>query len=54
MARKGLILVFTYGGIPYDLAERSMQLFAAEALPELKKIVPLEQQTVTLAATAAE
>ena len=51
---QGLILVFTYGGIPYDLAERSMKLFAAEALPELKKIVPLELQTATLAATAAE
>ena len=34
---QGLILVFTYGGIPYDLAERSMKLFAAEALPELER-----------------
>ena len=51
---QGLILVFSYGGMPYDLAERSMRLFAAGPLPELKKIVPLEQQTATLAATAAE
>ncbi len=46
--------MFSYGGMPYDLAERSMRLFAAGPLPELKKIVPLEQQTATLAATAAE
>src|SRR5260370_1156734 len=51
---QGLILVFTYGGIPYDRAESSMRLFASKVLPEVSKIVPLEQQTVTLAATAAE
>ncbi len=51
---QGLILVFTYGGIPYDRAESSMRLFASKVLPEVSKIVPLEKQTVTLAATAAE
>jgi alkanesulfonate monooxygenase SsuD/methylene tetrahydromethanopterin reductase-like flavin-dependent oxidoreductase (luciferase family) len=49
---QGLILVFSYGEMPYDAAERSLRLFAAEVLPEVKKLCPLEQQTVTLAATA--
>jgi hypothetical protein len=40
--------------MPYDLAERSMRLFAEKAMPEVKKIVPLEHQTATLAATAEE
>ena len=26
----------SYGGMPYDLAERSMRLFADKVLPELK------------------
>jgi alkanesulfonate monooxygenase SsuD/methylene tetrahydromethanopterin reductase-like flavin-dependent oxidoreductase (luciferase family) len=51
---QAMILVFSYGGMPYDMAERSMRLFAAKTMPEVRKIVPLEQQTVTLAATAEE
>ncbi|HEV3115369.1 MAG TPA: LLM class flavin-dependent oxidoreductase [Candidatus Binataceae bacterium] len=51
---QAMILVFSYGGMPYDLAERSMRLFAEKAMPEVKKIVPLEHQTATLAATAEE
>jgi alkanesulfonate monooxygenase SsuD/methylene tetrahydromethanopterin reductase-like flavin-dependent oxidoreductase (luciferase family) len=29
---------FSYGGMPYDVAETSLRLFAAEVLPELKAI----------------
>jgi alkanesulfonate monooxygenase SsuD/methylene tetrahydromethanopterin reductase-like flavin-dependent oxidoreductase (luciferase family) len=30
--------VFSYAGMPYDEAERNMRLFAAEVMPELKKL----------------
>jgi alkanesulfonate monooxygenase SsuD/methylene tetrahydromethanopterin reductase-like flavin-dependent oxidoreductase (luciferase family) len=33
--------VFSYAGMPYDEAERNMRLFAAEVIPELKKLAPL-------------
>jgi alkanesulfonate monooxygenase SsuD/methylene tetrahydromethanopterin reductase-like flavin-dependent oxidoreductase (luciferase family) len=33
----GLLPGFSYGGMPYDLAERSLRLFAAKVLPELKR-----------------
>ena len=29
---------FSYGGMPYDLAESSLRLFAAEVLPELQRL----------------
>ena len=32
-----LVGFFSYGGMPYEDAERSMRLFASEVLPELKK-----------------
>ena len=32
--------VFRYAGMPIDEAERSMQLFANDVLPELKKLPP--------------
>ncbi len=32
-----LVAAFSYGGMPYDEAERSMRLFASEVMPELKK-----------------
>jgi len=35
--------VFSYAGMPYDLAEQNMRLFASEVMPELKKLAPLEQ-----------
>ena len=35
-----LVAAFSYGGMPYADAERSMRLFASEVMPELKKIVP--------------
>ncbi len=32
------VFVFNWGGLPSDLVEQSMRLFAAEALPELKRL----------------
>ena len=32
--------VFRYGGMPPDVAERSMRLFATEVMPELKAWAP--------------
>jgi len=36
----GYIGVFRFGGMPPDVAERSMRLFAAEVMPELKSLSP--------------
>jgi alkanesulfonate monooxygenase SsuD/methylene tetrahydromethanopterin reductase-like flavin-dependent oxidoreductase (luciferase family) len=41
--------VFSYAGMPYDIAEASMRLFAAEVMPELKKHVPIEDQLIARA-----
>jgi alkanesulfonate monooxygenase SsuD/methylene tetrahydromethanopterin reductase-like flavin-dependent oxidoreductase (luciferase family) len=41
--------VFSYAGMPYDTAEASMRLFAAEVMPELKKHVPIEDQLIARA-----
>jgi alkanesulfonate monooxygenase SsuD/methylene tetrahydromethanopterin reductase-like flavin-dependent oxidoreductase (luciferase family) len=46
--------VFSYGGMPYDLAERNMRMFAREIMPELKKLVPVEQQIIARSAAGAE
>ena len=35
-----LVAAFSYGGMPYDDAERSMRLFASQVLPELQKFEP--------------
>ena len=35
-----LVAAFSYGGMPYVEAERSMRLFASEVMPELKKLGP--------------
>jgi alkanesulfonate monooxygenase SsuD/methylene tetrahydromethanopterin reductase-like flavin-dependent oxidoreductase (luciferase family) len=29
--------VFSYAGMPYDLAEKNLRLFAEKVMPELKK-----------------
>src|SRR5689334_9861034 len=34
--------VFSYAGMPYDMAEKSMRLFASEVLPKLKAHQPLK------------
>jgi len=41
--------VFSYGAIPYDLAESSMRLFASEVMPELKRCIPIEDQLIARA-----
>jgi alkanesulfonate monooxygenase SsuD/methylene tetrahydromethanopterin reductase-like flavin-dependent oxidoreductase (luciferase family) len=41
--------VFSYAGMPYDIAEHNMRLFATEVMPELKKHVPLEDQLIARA-----
>jgi hypothetical protein len=41
--------VFSYGAMPYDLAEGSLRLFASEVMPELKKVVPAGDQQIARA-----
>ena len=41
--------IFSYGGMPYDIAEANLRLFAAEVMPELKKRVPIEDQLIARA-----
>ncbi|MGH7821027.1 MAG: LLM class flavin-dependent oxidoreductase [Candidatus Binatia bacterium] len=41
--------VFSYGGMPYDVAEHSLRTFASEVLPELKGVVPIEDQLIARA-----
>ncbi|HJU11357.1 MAG TPA: LLM class flavin-dependent oxidoreductase, partial [Candidatus Binataceae bacterium] len=36
--------VFSYAGMPYDQAEASLRLFAAEVMPELKKLNGVEAE----------
>jgi alkanesulfonate monooxygenase SsuD/methylene tetrahydromethanopterin reductase-like flavin-dependent oxidoreductase (luciferase family) len=36
--------VFSYAGMPYDEASRSMNLFAREVMPELKRLEPIREQ----------
>jgi alkanesulfonate monooxygenase SsuD/methylene tetrahydromethanopterin reductase-like flavin-dependent oxidoreductase (luciferase family) len=38
--------VFSYGGMPYEIAEESLRLFAAEVMPTLRKHVPIEDQLI--------
>ena len=45
--------VFSYAGMPYEEAEASMRLFAAEVMPELKKHVPIEDQLIARAGVGA-
>ena len=41
--------IFSYGAMPYDLADANLRLFAAEVMPALKKRVPLEDQLIARA-----
>jgi len=41
--------VFSYAGMPYDIAEANLRLFASEVMPELKKHVPIEDQLIARA-----
>jgi alkanesulfonate monooxygenase SsuD/methylene tetrahydromethanopterin reductase-like flavin-dependent oxidoreductase (luciferase family) len=50
----GLLPGFSYGGMPFDLAEQSLRLFAQKVLPELKSwdTPPLEMPAAQQAARA--
>ena len=41
--------VFSYAGMPYDIAEANMRLFSTEVMPELKKHVPIQDQLIARA-----
>jgi alkanesulfonate monooxygenase SsuD/methylene tetrahydromethanopterin reductase-like flavin-dependent oxidoreductase (luciferase family) len=41
--------VFSYGGMPYEIAENSLRLFAAEVMPALKRHIPAEDQLIARA-----
>ena len=41
--------IFSYGAMPYDLAEANLRLFAAEVMPALKRRVPIEDQLIARA-----
>jgi alkanesulfonate monooxygenase SsuD/methylene tetrahydromethanopterin reductase-like flavin-dependent oxidoreductase (luciferase family) len=41
--------VFSFAGMPYDIAEHSIKLFASEVMPALKKRVPLADQLIARA-----
>jgi hypothetical protein len=45
--------VFSYAGMPYDVAEANMRLFATEVMPELKKHVPIQDQLIARAGVGA-
>jgi alkanesulfonate monooxygenase SsuD/methylene tetrahydromethanopterin reductase-like flavin-dependent oxidoreductase (luciferase family) len=45
--------VFSYAGMPYDIAEHNMRLFASEVMPELKNLVPVEDQLIARAGVGA-
>jgi alkanesulfonate monooxygenase SsuD/methylene tetrahydromethanopterin reductase-like flavin-dependent oxidoreductase (luciferase family) len=46
---EGFVALFSYGGMPYALAERNMRLFAKTVMPELKRHVPAPQQRIARA-----
>jgi alkanesulfonate monooxygenase SsuD/methylene tetrahydromethanopterin reductase-like flavin-dependent oxidoreductase (luciferase family) len=41
--------VFSFGGMPYEIAEESLRLFASEVMPELKRRMPREDQLLARA-----
>jgi alkanesulfonate monooxygenase SsuD/methylene tetrahydromethanopterin reductase-like flavin-dependent oxidoreductase (luciferase family) len=41
--------VFSFAGMPYEIAEHSLRLFASEVMPALKKRVPLADQLIARA-----
>jgi len=45
--------VFSYGGMPYDIAEANLRCFASEVMPELRKQVPLDDQLIARAGVGA-
>jgi alkanesulfonate monooxygenase SsuD/methylene tetrahydromethanopterin reductase-like flavin-dependent oxidoreductase (luciferase family) len=47
-----LVVGFRYGGMPFDMAARSMQLFAAEVMPELRRRAAVSAHPPVRVATA--
>jgi alkanesulfonate monooxygenase SsuD/methylene tetrahydromethanopterin reductase-like flavin-dependent oxidoreductase (luciferase family) len=45
--------VFSYAGMPYDMAEANLRLFASEVMPELKRHVPIQDQLIARAGVGA-
>ncbi len=43
---EGFVAMFSFGGMPYALAEQNCRRFAAEIMPKLKAEVPLAQQQI--------
>ena len=41
--------VFSYAGMPYDMAEANLRLFVSEVMPELKRHVPIQDQLIARA-----
>jgi alkanesulfonate monooxygenase SsuD/methylene tetrahydromethanopterin reductase-like flavin-dependent oxidoreductase (luciferase family) len=41
--------IFSYGAMPYDLAEANLRLFAAEVMPVLKRRVAMDDQLIARA-----
>ena len=41
--------VFSYAGMPYDMAEANLRLFANEVMPELRRHVPIQDQLIARA-----
>ena len=41
--------VFSFAGMPYDLAEANMRLFASDVMPELRKAIPVGDQLIARA-----
>ena len=50
---EAFIGVFSYAGMPYDIAEDSMRVFASEVMPQLKKYVSIEDQLIARAGVGA-
>jgi len=45
--------VFSYAGMPYDVAEANLRLFVSEVMPELKRHVPIQDQLIARAGVGA-
>nr|ADH04656.1 TugE [Chondromyces crocatus] len=45
--------VFSYAGMPYDIAEANLRRFATQVMPRLKSRIPLDQQRITRAGLGA-
>jgi alkanesulfonate monooxygenase SsuD/methylene tetrahydromethanopterin reductase-like flavin-dependent oxidoreductase (luciferase family) len=45
--------VFSYAGMPYDMAEANLRLFASEVMPLLKRHLPIQDQLIARAGVGA-